>query len=181
MTERRDSKIAAPRPDDPLVGATVEVEVGPIAHGGHHVARHEGRVIFVRHALEGERVRVLVTEGAEGASFLRGDAVEVLSASASRVEAPCPYAGPGRCGGCDFQHVAPTAQRELKAKVVREQLHRLAGIDRDVVVEAVAGDEDGLGWRTRVRWSATPDRKAGVAGAPLLRRRPGRPLPDRTS
>jgi tRNA/tmRNA/rRNA uracil-C5-methylase (TrmA/RlmC/RlmD family) len=105
---------------------------------------------------------VLVTDGAEGASFLRGDAVEVLSPSAARVEAPCPYAGPSRCGGCDFQHVAPPAQRDLKAQVVREQLHRLAGIDREVVVEGVAGDQDGLGWRTRVRWSATPDGRPGL-------------------
>ena len=162
MTARRVPETSAPRPDDPLIGQTVEVDIGPVAHGGHHVARHEGRVIFVRHALEGERVRVLVTEGAQGASFLRGDAMEVLSPSSSRVEAPCPYAGPGRCGGCDFQHVAPSAQRELKAHVVREQLHRLAGIDRDVVVEAVAGDQDGLGWRTRVRWSATPDGQPGL-------------------
>jgi tRNA/tmRNA/rRNA uracil-C5-methylase (TrmA/RlmC/RlmD family) len=162
VTARRVPEASAPRPDDPLIGQTVEVDVGPVAHGGHHVARHEGRVIFVRHALEGERVRVLVTEGAQGASFLRGDAMEVLSPSSLRVEAPCQYAGPGRCGGCDFQHVAPPAQRELKAHVVREQLHRLAGIDRDVVVEAVAGDQDGLGWRTRVRWSATPDRGPGL-------------------
>ncbi|MGA9346399.1 MAG: TRAM domain-containing protein, partial [Nocardioidaceae bacterium] len=57
---------AASAPDDPLVGTDVELEVGSVAHGGHHVARHEGRVIFVRHAIEGERVRVRVTEGAEG-------------------------------------------------------------------------------------------------------------------
>jgi tRNA/tmRNA/rRNA uracil-C5-methylase (TrmA/RlmC/RlmD family) len=145
-----------------LVGQTVEVEVGPVAHGGHHVARHEGRVIFVRHALEGERARVLVTEGAEGASFLRADAVEVVTPSPVRVTAPCPYAGPGRCGGCDFQHIAPAEQRELKAQVVREQLHRLGGVDREVVVEAVPGDDDGLGWRTRVRWSATTDARPGL-------------------
>jgi tRNA/tmRNA/rRNA uracil-C5-methylase (TrmA/RlmC/RlmD family) len=45
----------------------VEVEVGRIAHGGHCVARHEGRVIFVRHALPGERVRVRLTAAAPDA------------------------------------------------------------------------------------------------------------------
>ncbi len=119
----------SPRPDDALVGQVVEVEVGRVAHGGHHVARHDGRVIFVRHSAEGERVRVLVTDGAQGARFLRGDAVEVLTASPDRVSAPCPYAGPGRCGGCDFQHVRLDAQRALKTQVISEQLHRLAGLD----------------------------------------------------
>ena len=69
------------------VGDLVEVSVGPVAHGGHFVARHEGRVIFVRHALPGERVLVRMTE--DSGSFLRGDAVEVIQASPHRVEAPC--------------------------------------------------------------------------------------------
>ncbi len=169
------------------MGQTVEVDVGRVAHGGHHVARHDGRVIFVRHSLEGERVRVLVTEGAEGARFLRGDAVEVLSAVPDRVDAPCPYAGPGRCGGCDFQHVRLETQRALKAQVVAEQLHRLADLDVAVTVQPVPGDRDGLAWRTRVRWSSTPDRRPGLLAhrssdvvpvARCLIAHPGLPAPD---
>ena len=38
---------------------------------------------------------------------------------------PCPHAGPGRCGGCDWQHASGAAQRELKAQVVREQFRRV--------------------------------------------------------
>ena len=144
-----------------LVGRTFDVEVGPVAHGGHFVARHDGRVIFVRHALPGERVTVRVTEGDEGSRFLRGDAVEVLEASADRVAAPCPVAGPGLCGGCDFQHVSLAAQRELKATVVREQLQRLAKLDVPVTVEPVPGDDEGLRWRTRVQYALTPDGRRG--------------------
>jgi tRNA/tmRNA/rRNA uracil-C5-methylase (TrmA/RlmC/RlmD family) len=118
--------------------------------------------VFVRHALPGERVRVQVTE--ERASYLRADAVEVVHASAARVRPPCRYAGPGRCGGCDWQHVALDEQRSLKAAVVREQLQRMAGVARDVRVEAVEGDRDGLGWRTRVRFAVD------AAGRPGLRR-----------
>jgi tRNA/tmRNA/rRNA uracil-C5-methylase (TrmA/RlmC/RlmD family) len=147
-----------------LAGCRFEVEVGPVAHGGHFVARHEGRVVFVRHALPGERVVVKVTEGDTESRFLRGDAVEVLAASSDRVPAPCPFSGPGRCGGCDFQHVALPAQRELKAAVVREQLSRLAGLDVAVTVEPVAGDVKGLDWRTRVRWAVDG------AGRPGLRK-----------
>ena len=82
------------------------VEVGPVAHGGHFVARHDGRVVFVRHALTGELVDVRITE--VGRRFARGDAVSVRRASPHRVLPPCPVAG--RCGGCDFQHVEPAHQ-----------------------------------------------------------------------
>jgi len=136
--------------------------VGSIAHGGHCVARLDGRAVFVRHALPGERVVLEVTEGAEQDRFWRADAVEVLVASPDRVEPPCPYAGPGRCGGCDLQHVDLAAQRLLKGQVVAEQLRRLAGIEREVVVEAVAGDDEGLHWRTRQRYVGLPGGRRGM-------------------
>ena len=142
------------------VGARFEAEVGPVAHGGHCIVRlpePEARVVFVRHAIPGERVVLEITEGTEGDRFWRGDAVEVLQPSSDRVAAPCPYAGPGLCGGCDFQHVTLDRQRDLKAAVVREQLARLAKLDVPVVVEPVDGDEGGLRWRTRVQFAHTPD------------------------
>ncbi len=158
----------AERPDRGLgwTGRRFEVEVGPVAHGGHCVARHEGRVVFVRHALPGERVVVEVTEDRHP-GFCRADAVEVLAASEHRVERPCPYSGPGRCGGCDWQHVAPGEQHRLKADVVREQLGRLAGLADDPVVAGLAVEElpgGPLRWRTRARFAV--DR----SGAPGLRR-----------
>ena len=146
---------AAPPP-----GAQLELTVGKVAHGGHFVARHEGQVVFVRHALPGERVRALVTE--TRGRYLLADAVEVLEPAAERVTPPCPYAGPGRCGGCDFQHVDLDHQRQLKAAVVREQLQRLAGLDRPVVVEPLPGDADGLRWRTRAEFAVSPAGRAGL-------------------
>jgi tRNA/tmRNA/rRNA uracil-C5-methylase (TrmA/RlmC/RlmD family) len=154
-----------------LVGRRYEVEVGPVAHGGHCIARHEGRVLFVRHALPGERVIAEVTEGDEESRFLRADAVEVLTASADRVEAPCPYAGPGKCGGCDFQHAAPGAQRRLKVAVITEQLARLAGLTPeeagwDGTVEPAPGDKVAKGqvpaWRTRVQYTVDAEGRAGL-------------------
>ncbi|MFJ9778420.1 class I SAM-dependent RNA methyltransferase [Amycolatopsis sp. NPDC101161] len=141
------------------LGRVLEVEVGAVAHGGHCVARAEGRVVFVRHALPGEQVRVEVTED-NGGSFCRGDAIEVLSASEFRVEPPCPLAVPGGCGGCDWQHADPDYQRSLKAAVVAEQLQRLAGIEREVVVEALDGGP--LDWRSRVRLVADGEGRAGL-------------------
>lgn len=153
--------MSAPGPSH--VGTRLEGVVGPVAHGGHCVLRPEtGPVVFVRHALPGERVVVEVTEGVEGDRFWRGDAVTVLEPSPDRVEPPCPFSGPGRCGGCDLQHVSLPAQRALKASVVREQMQRLAGLDVPVDVEAVSGDVDGLRWRTRQRYVDLGDGRLGM-------------------
>ncbi|MEU2180810.1 class I SAM-dependent RNA methyltransferase [Streptomyces thermolilacinus] len=160
-------------PESPsLIGAEYEVEVGPVAHGGHCVARtEEGRVLFVRHALPGERVVARVTEGDETSRFLRADAVTVLEPSKDRIEAPCPFAGPGRCGGCDWQHAKPGAQRRLKGEVIAEQLHRLAGLTPeeagwDGTVVPAEGDKLPAGevpqWRTRVQYAVDPSGRAGL-------------------
>lgn len=135
------------------MGRRFEVEVGPVAHGGHCVARHEGRVVFVRHTLPGERVIAAVTED-RGGSFCRADAVTVLEPSPDRVEPSCPVAVPGGCGGCDWQHATWDAQRSLKAAVVSEQLTRLAGLSMPVEVEELPGGP--LRWRTRVRMTVDP-------------------------
>jgi tRNA/tmRNA/rRNA uracil-C5-methylase (TrmA/RlmC/RlmD family) len=116
----------------------------------------------------GERVILEVTEGTDGDRFWRADAVEVLDASPDRVTPPCPVAGPGLCGGCDFQHVALARQRGLKADVVREQLLRVAHLPEDhpvlegLVVEPVPGDQEGLRWRTRVQFARTPEGGRGM-------------------
>jgi tRNA/tmRNA/rRNA uracil-C5-methylase (TrmA/RlmC/RlmD family) len=140
------------------VGSEVELAVGPAGHGGFCVARHEGRVVFVRHALPGERVRAVVTED-RGGSYCRADAVAVLDPAASRVTPPCPVSGPGGCGGCDFQHVDPAMQRQLKAQVVAEQLRRIAGLDISVTVQELPGGP--LGWRTRTRLAVDARGQAG--------------------
>ncbi|CAN5281582.1 TRAM domain-containing protein [soil metagenome] len=154
----RGRRHRSPRPRGrSRVGEVFEVEIGPVAHGGFCVARVEGRAVFVRHSLPGERAVITITEGTDGDRFWRADATEIREPSADRVVAPCPYAGPDACGGCDFQHVTPARQRALKADVVREQLRRLADLDVDVVVEEVPGDEAGLHWRTRQRYVELPD------------------------
>jgi len=145
-------------------GARLELTVGAVAHGGHCVARHDGMVVFVRHALPGEQVVAEVTEARRG--YLRADAVEVVGASPDRVPAPCPYARPGACGGCDLQHASGAAQRRWKAAVVGEQLARLAGLtpaeieNLGVRVTALPGEL--LGWRSRVRYTVSADGRAGL-------------------
>ncbi len=150
-------------------GQVIQVTTVDVAHGGWCVARpDDGPVVFVRHALPGETVMARVTDVTS--RLARAEAVDILTQSPDRVEPPCPHAAPGGCGGCDWQHAALPAQRSLKAAVVRQQLRRLAGLDREVTVEALPGDDDsaplgsqrlGLGWRTRVQFAVRPD---GVAG-----------------
>ncbi|WP_018214610.1 class I SAM-dependent RNA methyltransferase [Salinispora vitiensis] len=142
----------------------VELTVGAVAPGGHCVARVAGQVVFVRHALPGERVVAEITEVHRG--FVRADAVTVLTAAPERVEPPCPYAKPGRCGGCDLQHVSPEAQLTWKAGVIREQLTRLGGLTDGeldalgIQVEALPGGS--LGWRSRVRYTVDGAGRAGL-------------------
>jgi tRNA/tmRNA/rRNA uracil-C5-methylase (TrmA/RlmC/RlmD family) len=150
---------------DELIGVRFDVEVGPVAHGGHCVGRiPDGRVVFVRHALPGELVTAEITEERKG--YLRADAVEILRSSPVRVTPPCRYAGPDRCGGCDFQHVEPAAQRDLKTAVVREQLIRIGRLSEaevdalGVAVEPLPGGT--LGWRTRLRYTVAADDRAGL-------------------
>jgi tRNA/tmRNA/rRNA uracil-C5-methylase (TrmA/RlmC/RlmD family) len=134
----------------------VILAVGGVAAGGACVARGpDGRVVFVRHALPGETVRVAVTS--EGSRLLRADAVEVLQPSPDRVAPPCPYVG--SCGGCDWQHASHPAQLLLKADLVREHLQRLGGYAWDGAVEPV---EPLWGWRSRVQWSVGPDGLVGL-------------------
>ncbi len=142
--------------------ATAELTVGKPAHGGHFVARHEGRVVFVRHALPGERVRVRFTETDDGASFWRADVVEVLEASPHRVAHPWPVADApaaaaasrAAVGGAEFGHIALDEQRRIKAGIFEEQLSRLARTELPVTVEPASGEtSDGLGWRTRAAFA----------------------------
>ncbi len=142
-------------------GESLELVVGDVAQGGWCVAREPaGRVVLVRHTLPGERVLARLTE--VNARLARAEAIEVLAASPDRVSPPCPHAHPGGCGGCDWQHASLPAQRRLKASVIAQQLRRIAGLDREVTVEPLPGDEDGLGWRTRVRFAVRADGLAGL-------------------
>ena len=131
--------------------------------------RHDGQVVFVRHALPGERVLRRGSPTNQG--YLRADAVEILLAVAGPGHPPCPYAGPGACGGCDLQHVDPGRAARLKVAVVREQLARLGGASaRDRRLRtggAAARRTAGLAVPGAVRGGR--DRPGRAAQAPLAR------------
>ena len=151
---------------DLQVGDERVVEIGPVAHGGHFIAHSDGRTLFVRHALSGEKARVRIT--AVSRKLVRADAVEVLAPSPDRVPAPCPWAHPDGCGGCDLQHVAMPAQRVLKQQVLTEALTRFGRLspdqlaDFDLTVRELPGNPDGLHWRTRMTWATDPNGRHGL-------------------
>jgi tRNA/tmRNA/rRNA uracil-C5-methylase (TrmA/RlmC/RlmD family) len=132
-------------------GDLVQVTIEKVAHGGHFIARYEGAVIFVRHAIPGESCTIQITS--TGSSFNRADVVSVEKPSEFRVVAPCSFAHRNGCGGCDFQHISPEHQRTLKSDVIAEQFSRIAKVELRVEVEEV---DTSTHWRTRA--IATTDR-----------------------
>jgi tRNA/tmRNA/rRNA uracil-C5-methylase (TrmA/RlmC/RlmD family) len=132
-------------------GDLVQVTIEKVAHGGHFIARHEGAVIFVRHAIPGENCTIQITS--TGSSFNRADVVSVEKPSEFRVQAPCSFANRNGCGGCDFQHISVDHQRKLKSDVIAEQFSRIAKMELRVDVEEVG---ESTHWRTRA--IATTDR-----------------------
>lgn len=131
---------------------------GPAANGGSCVARHDGRVVFVRYALPGETVRVQVR--AERGSYWHADVIEVVEASPDRVASLCPIAGVHGAGCCDLAFAEPEAVRRLKGEVVANQLARLGGYEWSGVAEQV-GTAGSTGWRTRVRLDVSASGHAG--------------------
>ncbi|WP_458315717.1 class I SAM-dependent RNA methyltransferase [Mycolicibacterium brisbanense] len=138
------------------------VTTGPAANGGSCVARHDGRVIFVRYALPGETVRVRVTD--ERGSYWHAEAFEIIDASPDRVDSLCAIAGVDGAGCCDLAFAEPDAARRLKGAVVANQLARLGGFDWCDEVAARAepvGTAGATGWRTRVRLDTAADGTVG--------------------
>jgi 23S rRNA (uracil1939-C5)-methyltransferase len=105
---------------------TIELRLEGIAHGGEAFGRADGRAIFVPFAIPGEDVRVELLE--EKPRWARARLLEVLSPSPDRVDPPCPYFGPEKCGGCRWQHIAYERQAELKQEVLADLLRRLGHI-----------------------------------------------------
>ena len=140
----------------------MQVGLFSIAKGGESVARpDDGRVVFVRGGIPGELVEIEVTDDSH-ATWWRGTVTGVITPSPDRVTPPCPVAG--LCGGCDWQHIELTRQRELKAEIIADQMWRLGHRHVGVTVQPVPGDVDGLGWRTRMRYLSDGD-VVGLRGA----------------
>lgn len=103
----------------------LEIEIDSLTNLGKGVGRHREWVVFVSHALPGERVKARVFRNS--ATFSEADLVEVLRPSPDRVDPLCALFG--ECGGCQYQNLAYPAQLAWKRDQVAELLRRMAGIE----------------------------------------------------
>lgn len=144
-------------------GRVLQLRVEGPAHGGEFVARHDGRVVFLRGGITDELVEVEI-EDDPGRGFCRGTVRTVCEASPDRVEPTCPAAAAG-AGCCDWSHIAPAAARRFSGRVLAEQAARIGRIDlpgTPVPVDPPAGDTATTGWRTIARWVTDADGRPGV-------------------
>jgi 23S rRNA (uracil1939-C5)-methyltransferase len=107
---------------------TVRLRVESLVHGGEGLARHDGRVVFVRGAAPGDLVEAALAETQPGAGrFVRANMLRVIERGPARVDPPCPIVD--RCGGCPLQQVSYASQLHAKHALVADALLRIGGIE----------------------------------------------------
>ncbi len=141
-----------------LMEKRFELHLTNMAHGGDALGRHEGKVIFVPYAIPGEEALVEIVE--DKGRYARARLVEILSPSPHRVDPPCPHFGPGKCGGCQWQHIAHLAQLVFKAAVVGDQLARLGRLP-DVPVKRTIPSASPWHYRNHIQFSVGDDSRLG--------------------
>lgn len=135
-----------------------------MTYGGDAIGRADGKAVFVRGGIAGERVRAEIVE--ERGRFARARVAEVIEPSPDRVRPRCPHFGfeSNSCGGCHWQHVDYAAQMRFKADVVREQFRRIGRI-ADVPVRDTIPSPDAWAYRNHAQFSVTPDGRLGFQAA----------------
>lgn len=147
---------------------SLTVRIEKPVHGGYGLARHDGRVILVRHGAPGELVKIRVRESKK---VWRADVVEVLEPHPGRVEVPWEDAGPGGVGA-ELAHLDLASQRHWKHDVIDDAMARIGKLSLPIRVNAV---DNGDGWHTRTRIELTTNDK-GQAGMFAYRSRNHIPL-----
>ena len=106
--------------------------------------RPSGWVVMVPFTLPGEKVRVRVYRNHK--NFSEADLLEVLTPSPHRVAPVCSLFG--RCGGCQYQHLAYAEQLKWKRQQVEELLKYMANVE--FAVAPVIGSPRELGYRSKI-------------------------------
>ncbi|NND84460.1 MAG: class I SAM-dependent RNA methyltransferase [Acidimicrobiia bacterium] len=132
-----------------------EAPIDSVGHGAVGVARIDGKVHFVPDALPGSVVRFEVTE--DKGTWARGRLIDVVDPSPFATSPVCRHAD--TCGGCQWQHARPVAQREWKRRVVVDSLERIGGIE-DPPVERTRQAGPPFGYRNRMDFSVSEGRPA---------------------
>lgn len=129
--KQRNGKSKSTQRDD----GTFKLKLKAMANGGYALGTHQRRTTFVPYTIPGETVRVRLVDQQKSVDFAAG--VELIAASGDRVYPQCPHFGPGRCWGCQWQHIDYPAQLLLKQDVLADQLSRLGKIDDSTLQRAV--------------------------------------------
>jgi 23S rRNA (uracil1939-C5)-methyltransferase len=138
-----------------------EILLTTLAYGGDAMGRLEdGRAVFVPFGLPGERVRVRLTEEKRG--FARGELIEILEVSPSRIIPRCKHFGV--CGGCHYQDLPYEEQLKAKTEILRDQLRRIGRIENPPVGETVASPSPWY-YRNHVQFHLTEEGKLGYVSA----------------
>ena len=177
MTHPATTPAASKKVDGYSVGQTLTVTCEAPAHGGAFVARTEQGVIFVRHGIVGEQAEVRITAIGPKRRFYFADVVSVPVPSLARRPHPWIQADalatdeeraaatgvPELLGGMEYGHISLAEQRRYKTDIVRTQINRLGGLPLEsplltnLIVEELPlrDNNEGLSWRTRVRYNVT--------------------------
>jgi len=137
------------------------VTVDKIIPGGFGLGRlPDGKVVLVRHVLPGEEI--LVRPQKARSSYMTASLARLLRHSTDRVEPPCSHYG--RCGGCDFQHIAPGAQLRIKKEILAASLRQAMGRDADNLLNRIRdpiASPAAFGYRQRIRLHTDKSGRAG--------------------
>ena len=131
------------------MGQIMEIEIhgsGSELQGVGHAP--DGRAVFVKGALPGERVRVRETR--VSARFMEAELQAVLSPSPHRRAPQCPlYAA---CGGCQALHMDYEYSLFLKRQRVTDALERLGGFEAPHVLP-ILGMESPFHYRNKAEYA----------------------------
>lgn len=134
-----------------------EITLENPAYGGDTIGRlPDGRAVFVPFGIPGEKVKIRIV--ADKKKYARGELVEILEPSPSRVQPPCQHFGD--CGGCHYQHISYDQQLEIKHKILRDQLERIGGLDNPLI-EPVFPSPDVFNYRNYVQFKISQGNKPG--------------------
>ena len=134
MAKRRRARKPRRQQQKSLRGKTISLNISDMAHGGHGLGMYQGKPVFLPYTLPGESLTAELSGGRGNALFARGK--QLIAASQDRVEPRCPHFGPGRCWGCQWQHIDYPAQLLLKQDVLADQLSRVGKLP-DALIESV--------------------------------------------
>ncbi len=118
-------------------GAEVDLSIEKLAFGGKALGRVDGFVVFVEHAVPGQRVRVRITR--KKSQFAEAQVVRLLAQSPAYSPPFCPHFGV--CGGCHWQDLAYEEQLHWKGVQVQECLRHLAGLTPGAILPPLASPQ----------------------------------------